>query len=64
MRRGDAYAFNRQYGKAVGTYRLMWDIMPVHPHLIELRKVLAGEYLTPQSLQASNNQWKAIQQPR
>ncbi|ANM29382.1 hypothetical protein ABI59_06965 [Acidobacteria bacterium Mor1] len=61
MRRGDAYAFNEQYGMAVGTYRLMWDIMPTHPHLIELRKVLAGEYLTAASLDKSNKQWLATQ---
>ena len=61
LRRGDAFAFNRQYGKAVGTYRLMWDIMPVHPHLIELRKVLAGEYLTPASLSDSNKRWQLTQ---
>ena len=40
----------------------MWDIMPVHPHLIELRKVLAGEYLSPRALNESNRQWLASQQ--
>ena len=61
LRRGDAYVFNGQYGLAVGTYRLMWDYMPVHPHLIELRKVLDGEYLTPATLSASNKQWQQAQ---
>ena len=32
-----------------------------HPHLIELRKVLAGEFLTPATLNESNKQWHATQ---
>ncbi len=61
LRRGDAYAFNGDYGKAVGTYKAMLRFMPAHPHMIELSKVLGQEYLTPASLHDVNLQWKQSQ---
>lgn len=61
LRRGDAYLFDGQYGKALGTYRAMSEYMPVHPHMMELSKILDREYLTPESLQAANREWLARQ---
>ena len=63
LRRGDAYVFDGQYGKAVGTYRTVGDFfMPVHPHILELNKVLSGAYLTPDSLNAANQKWTTLQE--
>ncbi len=57
LRRGDAYLFDGQYGKAMGTYRAMAEFLPVHPHIMELAKVLDQEYLTPATLHDANQRW-------
>lgn len=60
LRRGDAYVFDGQYGKAMGTYKAMAQYMPTHPHLLELRKVLDGEYLTPSTLSVFSRMWQEM----
>lgn len=61
LRRGDAYLFNGDYGKAMGTYKAMTTYIPVHPHIMELTKVLDREYLTPAMLQEGSEKWLAKQ---
>ncbi len=61
FRRGDAYLFNGDYGKAMGTYQALSVMMPLQPHILELSKVLDNRRLTPASLQQLSKQWQARQ---
>ncbi len=61
FRRGDAYVFNGDYGKAMGTYTALRAFMPLQPHILELSKVLDDQRLTPESLQAAGERWHATQ---